>query len=304
MAIELKEKKVNDDVSVYHDALTNDPVAIASRHGHGGKFHSIAWHPAFRQMYPETNDLVNMNVGNNVKSDQVKNTIITKYSKILDKPKRDPLKVVYAGKAERPTHDPVDATKTAEFDEFHLHDDDGKHIATISVAAKNKLMQYIGVDPDVFKHYSADHQGERTQLTFVGEHPSAEKFELSRKKHPGHDPIALMYQVRHWLDNKDREPNFVGSHSSPNLKVFKTRLQPEEASQKYMQHLQNHQSYKMHSFSRVAPTVFYAMRPTGISGQGKHEVIDTSQPGIVHHVYIDTFAQDHYHTKPLNEVIE
>lgn len=302
MTIELKEKKVNDDVSVYHDALTNDPIAISSRFGHDGKFHSISWHPAFRQMYPETNDLVNMNVGNNIKSDQVKNRIIQKYEKILDKPSRDPLKVVAAGRAERPTHDPVNPEKTAEFDEFHLHDDDGKHVATIAVA-KN-LTPYIGVDPDVFKHYSADHQGERTQLTFVGEHPSAEKFELSRKKHPGHDPIALMRQVRHWLDNRDKEPNFVGSHSSPNLKVYKTRLSPEEASQKYMQHLQKQQSYVQHSFSRVAPTVFYAMRPTGISGQGKHEVIDTSRPGFVHHMHIDTFDKDHYHTKPLNEVID
>lgn len=302
MAIELKEKKVNDDVSVYHDALTNDAVAISNSYGHGGKMRSVTWHPAFRQMYPETNDLVNMNIANNIKSDQVKYRIIAKYEKILDKPNRDPLKVIAAGRAERKTHDPVNPEKTALFDEFHLHDADDKHIATISVA-KN-LTPYIGVDPDVFKHYSADHQGERTQLTFVGEHPSAEKFELSRKKHPGHDPISLMNQVKHWLDNRDKEPNFVGSHSSPNLKVFKTRLQPEEASQKYMEHLQKHQSYKMHSFSRVAPTVFYAMRPTGTSGQGKHEVIDTSQPGIVHHMYIDTFAKDHYHTKPLNEVIE
>lgn len=302
MAIELKEKKISDDMSTFHDALTNDPIAISTRNGHGGKVHRVAWHPVFRQMYPETNDLVNMNIGSNVKSDQVKNTIITKYEKMLNKPRRDPLKVVPAGTAERPTNDPVNTEKTAEFNEFHLHDGDGKHIATIGVA--KQLTPYIGVDPDVFTHYSEAHQGEKTQLTFVGEHPTAEKFELSRKKHPGHDPIVLMHQVKHWLDNRDREPNFVGSHSSPNLKVYKTRLQPEEASQKYMEHLQKHVGYQQHSFSRVAPTVFYAMRSAGPSGQGKHEVIDTSQPGVVHHMQIDTFARDHYHSKPLNEVIE
>lgn len=300
MTIELKEKKIDDTMSVYHDALTNDPVAISKKQLNA-KLHTISWHPVFRQMYPESSDLVNMNVGMNIKHDKVKSHIITKYEKMLDNPKRDPLKTVYAGRAERLTHNPVNPDKTAEFDEFHVHDND-KHVATISVA--RHLTPMIGVDPDVFRHHVSDYQNEKTQLTFVGEHPSKEKFELSQKKHPGHDPISLMYQVKHWLDNKDREPSFVGSHSSPNLKIFKTRLQPEEASSKYMEHLQKHPKYAQHTFSRVAPTVFYAMQSHGISGEGTHEVIDTSQPGIVHHSHIRTFTKDHYNSKPLNEIIE
>jgi len=296
--IELKEKKIDDNTSVIHDALTNDPIAISTKQSGSKNLHNITWHPVFRKLYPETGDLVNMNLGNNIKSDQVKNRVASKYGNIISgKPNRDPLKTVYAGRSQRQVGD-----RTAEFDEFHVHDPEGKHVATISVA--KLLTPSIGVDPDVFRHYDSAYQDQRTQLTFIGEHPTQEKFELSRKKHPGSDPIALVHQVKHWLDNREKEPTFVGSHFSPNLKIYKTKLKPEDASQKYMEHLQKHSGYQQHQFSRVGPTVFYAMKPTGPGGEGKHEVIDTSQPGIVHHMHIQTFAKDHYNSKPLNEVIE
>jgi hypothetical protein len=115
----------------------------------------------------------------------------------------------------------------------------------------------------------------------------------------------LLHQVNHWVDNKDKEPKFVGHVSYDGFKSFKTPLSPEKASDAYMTHMQGHDDYNFHQFTRLTPTVFQAVRQRENNyDDGTHELIDASEPGKLKHYTMQTQSDTHYKTKPNTEVIE
>lgn len=304
--MEIKAKKIDDNHILYHDALTNDPVAVARvvKNTYGkGNLYSLSLHPSFRQMYPESNDLVNTNIKHGESAEEAKTLVLNKYHSILNNARRDPMHVTYGGKSTQEVE--ADGGKhNVTYDQYHLHDTDGKHVVTMNV--EQSLSKHIGsANADTFNAYSQKVQHLKTNLVFHGEQPTPEKFAISKKKHPGNDPISMMHQVRHWLDTKDKEPNFVGHYMHDNVKVYRTTLSPEEASNKYMEHLQSKPEYKEHKFTRIAPTLFTAVKQASSEyNRGKHETIDTSSPNRVRHISVDLHHLKSYNTKPLHDVIE
>lgn len=301
--IEIKAKKL-DTGYAFHDALTNDPIAIAtdiSRARDKTKRYSMAWHPDAIAMHPETQHLVNMNFGNVNGLQEAKDMASNKYSAVLDGTKRDPIQTTYAGISSKTDK----IGETMHYDDFHIHHE-GKHIATLHVN-KNKTFS-IGTNSSSYQFDGRQHNFNPKYHAFVefhGDVPTPDKFKVSQLKHPGVDPITLLHQVKHWVDNKDKEPKFVGHYSMDNLKAFKTTLSPEQASSAYMQHLQDSGLYDNHKFTKLTPTVFQATyTPESQHSYGKHELIDSSEQGILKHYSIETGGEHHYKSTKNTEVIE
>lgn len=299
--MEIKAKKIDANTTLYQDSLTNDPIAVSSaipdRHS-SKKEYAISWHPDARAMHPPIADLVNTNLKRGNSAENAKTIVEFAYNNILTNRKRDPLKVVHAGTSTKRMGE-----KEVSFDDFHLHTDDGKHVATLHV--NKTLTPHIGVNDDKFVNsYAAP--GELAHLTFHDDTPALSKFAISQKKHPGlNNPIAMMHQVKHWLDTKDVQPSFVGYAKHPGFKSYKTALSPEEASSKYFDHLHNQASLIKHKFNRVTPTMFTATKyPESEYASGSHEMIDTSEPGIVKHYSVKTHHIKSHETSSLQEVIE
>lgn len=301
--MEIKAKKIDANTTLYHDALTNDPIAIGTARNISyskKKEYHISWHPDARAMHPAISDLTNTNIKTGDSAESSKIIVENAYNNILTNRKRDPLKVVHAGTS---TKKIADKDEDVEFDDFHLHTDDGKHIATLHV--NKRLTPYIGVDDNKFVNSYAK-PGELAHLTFHGDKPTPAKFAISQKKHPGmNNPIAMMHQVKHWIDTKDVQPSFIGYAQHKGFKSYKTTLSPEEASTKYFDHLHNQASLVKHKFNRVSPTMFTAIHePDSEYVAGSHEIVDTSTPGMVKHYSVEIYHPKNYNTKSLQEVIE
>ena len=72
-----------------------------------------------------------------------------------------------------------------------------------------------------------------------------------------------------------------------------------------MAHMQGHDDYNFHQFTRLTPTVFQAVRQRDHNyANGSHELIDASEPGKLKHYTMKTQSDTHYKTKPNTEVIE
>ena len=304
--MELKGKKVDDKTTIYHDALTNDPVAVVKAtdklYGRGKTFH-ISWHPDFKKLYPAANDLRHMNFDSADKADVAVGRIENQYTHVANDRHRDPLRAEFVGYVlkHRPTNDSPE--QRINYAQYNLHHKDG-HIATMFVA-KDKIHK-IGLGHDNFKPGYRQSQGDIVHLEFTGEKPTKEQLEVSSKKHPGIDPANLLHVVNHWYENRTREPNFVGMYHHDNMKMFKTKLTPEDASAKYMEHMQSKPEFASHKFVRHSPTLFTATKkPMNESSYGNdHHIIDTSNQGTLMHSYHKYHHADHYSSKKLQEVIE
>lgn len=295
--MDVNAKKIDNNTILYHDSLTNDPIAIAkvTKQSYSSKKnYSISWHPDARLMHPATNDLGHMNFDSADSQESALNKVSNKYSQILDNKDRAPLKVVHVGTSTKKIGD-----LDMQYDDFHLHSEDDKHVATIHV--KSDATKYIGTSSK-----SLFDNPNTAFLAFHGEQPSPEKFEISQKKYSGADPVSMMHQVKHWMDTKDKEPSFVGLHSTKHEKSFRTSLSPENASSKYFDHMHNNKTFIGHDFKRISPTMFTATQePDGRYSIGSHEIVDTSTPGVVKHYSIPKHhTDDTYNVKPNREVIE
>jgi hypothetical protein len=310
--IDIKAKQVSDGNYVFHDALTNDPIAVGvakSPPRYGGdkkKRFTLSWHPDARLIHPLAQHLVHMNFESMSGLEDAKSHVSNKYTKLLDGTKKDPIDTKYVGattttyKSQNPYND--DYSRTT--DNFHiLHE--GKHIATLHVIQDKT--KYIGLNNGRFDNYMVNDKasGDAT-ITFHGEQPTPEKLRISQLKHPGNDPISLLHQVKHWVENKHIVPNFVGHTSHHGYESFKTPLSPEKASEEYMKYMQNAGAHDRHTFTRLTPTIFHAtyIPPANTYETGSHETIDTSQSGLVRHFSLPTFAETHHLSQPSNVVID
>lgn len=295
MDLELKLKQHPDGTNVYHDKLTNDPIAIAKMEGSGRtKAFHLKWHPDFVSMYPEANHIVNMNFGVSDTAKDAGYNVERMYNTVVNVGRKDVLPVTHVGKV---TKIPNGSSHEQTFDQFAVHSADGEHVANMFV--NHNHTHHINT-----KHYPISNK--TSHIEFVGNAPTSTEWDTATKKSPGNDPIKKIEAIKYWLDNRGKEPAFIGQYQHDNLKVFKHKLTPEVASEKYMAHLKSLPQYKEHNFVRIHPSVFYAMKHHGQNNytSGLHEIVDTSQPGIVHHTKIVTYNPDHYKSSPLKEVIE
>lgn len=305
--IEIKAKKL-DNGYLFHDALTNDPIAFAidrSNRWHKTKQYSLSWHPDARLMHPETHHLSNMNIGTVSGLIEAKDKVANRYSDMLDGVTKDPIETKHAGTSTKEFTDSYNQKTELKYDDYHIHHD-GKHIATLHI--NSSKTPSIGTDRQKYEFMEGIHDTDprfHAYVEFHGESPSPERLRISQLKHPGINPIALLHQVKHWVDNKDKEPKFVGHVSYPGFKSFKTPLSPEKASDEYMKHMQGHADYNFHTFTRLTPTVFQALRERENNyDNGSHELIDASESGKLKHYSVNTQSDNHYKTAPNTQVIE
>lgn len=311
MSIELRIKKIDDKNSVISDALTTDPVAVVKQVPsmfYGKKKFVAHWHPAIKHMYPEeTSSFSHMNLSDADSATQMMSRVNGSYERLMSG-KKDPMKTSFVGTVQR-QYNNYDAP--VEFNHYHVHDDKGEAVASLYV--NKELMPYVGDDDTAFRppQYPEDPNYRHAFVEYHGTQPTEQQHEILTKKNIGYDPITLLRQVKHWHELKDKEPKFVGSHSSSSGNgahyVYTTKLKPEAAADEYMKHLKGLNGYQNHTFTKVTPTMFIAKKAAPedrYSSGGSHEVIDTSDEGIVNHMITKIYHKNSSDTKRLNAVIE
>jgi hypothetical protein len=274
MEYELVAQKVNPTTHVVKNRHTNEPVAILTKPKNSYNRNEVAavWHPDYKLLHPEVHDnLLTRNFGKNF--DNMTNAVsqLTYQSKPYafgTGKVMDPVKSQYVGEVDG-IPGPYGDTKKGH--KWNIHDDDGNHIASMTALhSPNEIHRDSSVNLTWNKGY-------------YDAVPDTVK-ESASKKHPGKELSNTLNRVRYVIDNKGREPRFIGTYKDPSskTKVFKTKLTPEEASAAYEEHLKTR--LKSHTFSRHSPTVFSATKPAdGVYGSSsQHHVL--SLPGEIHHI--------------------
>ena len=166
------------------------------------------------------------------------------------------------------------------------------------------FMQHVGVNNDPFNYAtSAKGRAMYAHVEYVGDKPTADHIERMHAKHPGHDPISMMKRVDYWNKNKEQEPSFVGQYTAGNHQVYKTKLNPEQAATKFMEHLKS--KHADTEFKQLSPTHIVGIKQSGGAyNPGVHHFVDTSEPGVVRHIKTEMVNPDHYSAKKLSTVIE
>lgn len=273
MEYELTAHKLDNNTHLVKNKHTNEPIAILKKQGGYSKNEVTAeWHPDYKLLHPETHEnLLTRNFAKPFDSVAAAVNSLTysseKYAK-GDEPTHDPVKTVYAGEFDSKNQydEPTVAHK------WHVHDDDGKHIASItSFHGPNEIHKDSHVNVGWVKSFS-------------DAVPESVK-EASAKKYAEKNLEHALHRIRYQIDNKGKEPRFIGSQASKSSsnKTFKTKLSPDEASNAYEEHLKKKLGTDA-VFTRHSPTVFSVHKPaTSVySSAEQHHVI--SMPGELHHV--------------------
>lgn len=294
MEYDLRSHKLDNNTHLVKNKHTNEPVAILkTRGGYNRNEVNAEWHPDYKLLHPETHE--NLLTRNFAKPfDSVTAAVSSliyasqKYA-IGDEPTRDPVKTAYAGEFD--SKNQYDEAKVAH--KWHVHDDEGKHIASItSFHGPNQIHKDSQVKVGWVK-------------SFADAVPESVK-EASGKKYNGNDLNHAMGRIRYQIDNKGKEPRFIGSDTSTssNSKTFKTKLSPEDASNAYEEHLKSKLGSNT-TFTRHSPIVFSAHKPAAslYGSAEQHHVI--SMPGELHHVH-SSFSHPDYNssTSKNSQIIE
>jgi hypothetical protein len=294
MEYELTSQKLDNNTHLVKNKHTNEPVAILKRTG-GYKRNEVKseWHPDYKLLHPEVHENLltrNFHKPHDSVSDAVSNITYISQDHAFGKNSRiDPIKTRYAGDFDTKTPYGQD-TKGHK---WHVLDDDGKHVASItSFHGPNQIHRESPVSVGWVK-------------SFNDSVPDSVK-EAANSKHGGQTLYATMNRIRYMMDNKGKEPRFVGTHVDPasKTKMFKTNLPPEEASKAYEEHLAKRLG-NGYTFTRHGPTLFTAEKPA----QGRydrtyqHHVI--AMPGQLHHIESSLHHPDYDTTTNKNkEVVE
>ena len=216
---ETQAQKREDGSYLIKHKETGEPIAIVNK-GYGKKV-TGEWHPDFKLTHPEINDNIlhsNMNSGQSESAynrnsfdslDSAKHRIgfLAKQFKTGEY-KKDPVKVQYRGEEKE-----VDKTKHL----YDMLDDEGQKFGTLKTEHSPK---------DV-------HAGSRVDATWDDEYRKNTNIsdttkEAAQKKHGGSDLESVLYRARYLLDNKDKEPRFIGTQQSDRAmtNVYKNKMKP------------------------------------------------------------------------------
>lgn len=301
MEYKLTAHKLSPNTHLIKNKITNQPVAVLTAHkdSWGGRVHySIDWHPSFKQTYPEVDqNLLTRNF--TVKPQGVPSGVdhVTRVSEYIvtgqhnSSEYKDPIKVKYAGVFSDPKNEKVKIHKWRVLD-----DDSGETAAHItSRVGPDQINAQSEVDVTLMSDYLNKYN--------IGEHTR----DAASKRHSGRNLRTAMYRVRYLMDNKSKEPRFIGSVTDASgSTIYKTKLEPEHASSAFETHLKNQMSRtpdSKYTFTRHSPTMFSIDVPnTSLYSQRvMHHV--TATPGELHHIVTRFGHPDHSSSKS-NSVVE
>ena len=294
MEYELTSQKIDDNTSLVKNKHTNEPVAVLtkSKNSYPRNQVSAQWHPDFKLLHPEAHEnLTTRNFGKPFDSASDAVAQLTNKSRPYvtgSKTPKDPVKTEYQGTVPAKNSYGEDTT----LHKWHIHDDDGKVIGSITSSH----------GPDTIHSESPVKIGITSST--MASIPDSVK-EAAGKKYPSESLSHGMARFRYMLDNKGKEPRFIGTQASKDSRadIFKTKLNPEESSKAYEDHLRTiHKDG--YTFTRHSPVSFSAFKPANsVYGEAhQHHVI--SMPGEVHHIYSRMSHPDYASGTRNSQIIE
>jgi hypothetical protein len=276
MQLELASEKMDNDIHLVKNKMTNEPIATITK---DGRSHQVAWHPDFKMIHPLVSDNIlhrnfqssshrgtDLFLSRQDALDSIKNVSTAIIKNQLDP---DPVKVKYHGSEVEKSQYGNDI----EMHHYKLHDDDGNEIGTLK---SRDGPDHIRRGSDASANFNAD---------YLAKNPvSSDTKEAARKKFPSTSVQDILYRTRHILDNRAKEPRFIGNQNArAKHEIYKTKMEPEAASTAYEEHLKKTLS-PSHEFTRQSATHFT------MTNKGQTPTDDTtvhnvmSMPGELHHI--------------------
>lgn len=299
MELELASEKLENGHHLVKNKQTNEPIAFIKPTSYQNQV-SVDWHPDFKMVHPEIAENIlhrnfqptRLHRDNTYSSkvsaiDNIKKLASSVLKGDIDK---DPVKTKYIGSGIEKTQYGNDV----EMHHYSLHDDDDKEIGTLS---SRHGPDEIRKSSDVKAIFNKDYLNERPI--------SNEVRESAKKKHPYDNLEHTLLRVRHMLDNRDKEPRFIGTQSASSAKhdIYKTKMEPEAASSAYEEHLKKTLSPE-HQFVRHNNTTFTVTKPAKNEYDDIHIHNVMSLPGELHHIMSQTKPEDSKYKKENKNIVE
>lgn len=307
MDFETSTEKTPDGHTLVKNKHTNEPIAILKNAGLYKKNAVTAeWHPDFKLIHPEIEEnLLHRNISprqnKTLESAASAKDYITSLADSVARGhvEPDPVKSTYAGSEDVNTDYGMKKNH-----HYNIHDDEGNHIGKfISRHGPNEITpSHSDVHAELDKNYLDHHNISQGVL------------DAAKKKYPSNDLGTSMNRVRYILDNKNKEPRFVGTETAtaPKTEIYKHKMDPSAASSAYEDALKKNAEKSSGGgeqvksiITRHSPTAFTMHIPHGGSVYSKgqtHTVM--SLPGEIHHTYYETSHPDYDGKKANPNVIE
>ena len=291
----LTTQKQKDGSHLVKNKLTNEPVAILTKPKYAYKANAVQaeWHPDFKLLHPEVSEnLLHRNFDRTYDSaSQAVDAITGKSAKFArgEGVDQDPIKTHYIGTEEQ--NDRYGDKKVAH--KWHMFDGEDRIGTMTSFDDPNKI-----------------HRGSTVKMTwnkeYLEKNPISDAVkESATKKHGKTDLETSMHRLRYMIDNRDKEPRFIGTTKSKSaeMNVFKTKMNPEDASKAYEEHLKSTFDSR-YTFARHSPTVFsvHKQAVSEYDNSTTHHII--SVPGEIHHMSATTSHPRYQYGEKNKQIVE
>ena len=298
MELELASEKLENGHHLVKNKQTNEPIAFIKPTKN--KDVTVDWHPDFKMVHPEIADNIlhrnfqpnRFNTTNEYSSrvdavDKIKKVASDILKGNIDK---DPVKTKYVGSGIEKTQ----YGNEVEMHHYSLHDDDDQEIGTLSSRH----------GPDEIRK-SSDVTAKFNKEYLNNNHISDAVREAAKKKHPYDQLEHTLLRVRHVIDNRNKEPRFIGTQTASSAKhdIYKTKMEPEAASNAYEEHLKKTLS-PAHQFVRHNNTTFTVTKPAINEYDYVHIHNVMSLPGELHHIISQTRAENSQYKKENKNIVE
>ena len=291
----LTTQKQKDGSHLVKNKLTNEPVAILTKPKYAYKANAVQaeWHPDFKLLHPEVSEnLLHRNFDRTYDSaSQAVDAITGKSTKFArgEGVDKDPIKTHYIGTEEQ--DDGYGGKRVAH--KWHMFDGEDRIGTMTSFDDPNKIHRGSDVKMAWNKEY-------------LEKNPISDAVkESAAKKHGKTDLETSMHRLRYMIDNRVKEPRFIGTikSKSAEMNVFKTKMNPEGASKAYEEHLKSTFDSR-YTFARHSPTVF-SVHKQAVS---KYDISTThhiiSVPGEIHHMTATTSHPDYEYAEKNKQIVE
>ena len=295
MDYELTTQKQKDGSHLVKNKLTNEPVAILTKPKYAYKANAVQaeWHPDFKLLHPEVSEnLLHRNFDRTYDSASQAVDVITGKSEKFARGEgidKDPIKTHYIGTEEQ--DDGYGGKRVAH--KWHMFDGEDRIGTMTSFDDPNKIHRGSAVKMAWNKEY-------------LEKNPISDAVkESATKKHGKTDLESSMHRLRYMIDNREKEPRFIGTikSKSAEMNVFKTKMNPEDASKAYEEHLKSTFDSR-YTFARHSPTVFsvHKQAVSKYDNSTTHHII--SVPGEIHHMTATTSHPDYEYAEKNKQIVE